>query len=370
MFGRHARAIRSAAVRTSLRRPSLPKYRGTESGPRISKTVRIEVRLSAGCRPTELEPSGPTWPCSSKSRTPAVAVGIISTAAIRLKEVGGYVGVHRHRCRDDGAGPQKHDRVVEIGLVYVSHSGDVLDQWSTLVNPGRDVGPTHIHGVAASDVHEAPTFLDIAPYVLRAVSGRTIVAHNVTFDLRFLAAEMVRAGIPLTELPLSGVCTMRWAPAFLRSASRRLVDCCRAGGVKLDDAHLAGADALATAQLLSHFLDRSAGRPPWAESLTKSGSYPWPPFGGPFRELRLVRRTDVRARRSDEWSDRVVSRMPRSADARVDSYLAVLERAMLDGFLAEAEKDELVDVALSCGITRGQVLDIQVTTCALSPVWR
>ena len=238
------------------------------------------------------------------------------------------------------------------------------------MNPGRDVGPTHIHGVAASDVHEAPTFLDIAPYVLRAVSGRTIVAHNVTFDLRFLAAEMVRAGIPLTELPLSGVCTMQWAPVFLRSASRRLVDCCRAGGVKLDDAHSAAADALATAQLLCHFLDRSSRQPPWAESLTKSGSYPWPPFAGPFPELRLVRRTDVRVRRSDEWLDRVVSRMPRSGDARVDSYLAVLERAMLDGFLAEAEKDELVDVALSCGLTRGQVLDITVTTCALSPVWR
>ncbi len=180
-----------------------------------------------------------------------------------------------------GLVPEKHDRVVEIGLVYVSHSGEVQDQWSTLVNPGRDVGPTDIHGVSASDVHGAPTFRDIAPYVLRAVSGRTIVAHNVTFDLRFLAAEMVRAGIPLTKLPLSGVCTMQWAPAYLRSPSRRLVDCCLASGVKVGDAHSAGADALATALLLSHFLDRSAGQPPWTESLNQCGSYPWPPFPAP-----------------------------------------------------------------------------------------
>ena len=257
-----------------------------------------------------------------------------------------------------GLSPETHDRIVEIGVVYVSASGQVQDQWSTLLNPGRDVGPTKIHGITATHVHGAPSFQDIAPYLLRAVAGRTIVAHNITFDLRFIAAELLRAGIPLDRLPLSGLCTMQWASAYLASTSRRLTDCCRAGGVTLSDAHSAAADALATAQLLRHFLDRSSGTPPWADTLTETQAYPWPPFEGAYPELRLVRRTDVHQRRGDEWLDRVVSRMPRAADARVDAYLAVLERAMLDGFLAESEKDELVAVAISCGLTRGQVLDL------------
>lgn len=51
-----------------------------------------------------------------------------------------------------GLFPQKHDRILEIGVVSVSEDGDVLDEWSTLINPGRDVGPTSIHGITARDV--------------------------------------------------------------------------------------------------------------------------------------------------------------------------------------------------------------------------
>ncbi|ASK66195.1 hypothetical protein CFK39_10640 [Brachybacterium avium] len=62
--------------------------------------------------------------------------------------------------------------------------------------------------------------------------------------------------------------------------------------------------------------------------------------------------------RPDAWLDRILSRMPRTADARVDSYLETLERALLDGVLAEHEKDALVEVAYALGLTRGAVLDL------------
>lgn len=55
------------------------------------------------------------------------------------------------------------------------------------------------------------------------------------------------------------------------------------------------------------------------------------------------------------WLDRIVSKMPRAADARVDSYLAVLEIAMIDGVLAEHENKELT---LHADLTRGQVPNI------------
>ena len=145
-----------------------------------------------------------------------------------------------------GLSPERGDRVVEIGVVYVSDGGEIQDHWSTVINPQRDVGPTRIHGLTATDVAAAPTFSDLAPYVLRAISGRTTVAHNATFDLRFLASELLRSGVPLTDLPLSGVCTMQWSTAYLNASSRRLADCCRAGGVTLTAAHSAGADAMAT----------------------------------------------------------------------------------------------------------------------------
>jgi DNA polymerase-3 subunit epsilon len=258
-----------------------------------------------------------------------------------------------------GFSAEKNDRIVEIAVVFVSHQGETQDHWSTLVNPHRDVGRTDIHGITASDVVGAPTFAEIAPYVLRAFTGRTIVAHNASFDLRFVAHELLRAGVPLESLPLRGLCTMHWSTAFLQSPSRKLVDCCRACGVDMQEAHSAGSDALATAGLLSYYLERSQWQPPWGHVLSESRSYRWPTYSGPYPELRFARRAEVRAaRREDGWLDRIVSRMPRAADARVETYLAVLEMALLDGFLAEHEKEQLVAVAAESGLSRGQVLDL------------
>jgi len=257
-----------------------------------------------------------------------------------------------------GFSPDNGDRVVEIGVVYVSLAGEVQDHWSTVVNPQRDVGPTKVHGLTASDVASAPTFADLAPYVLRAVAGRTTVAHNAPFDLRFLASEFMRAGVPLKDLPLTGVCTMHWSGVFVEAPSRRLADCCRASGIQLLNAHSALDDALATAQLLGHYIQRAGHRPPWTDTLDACREYRWPRFTGEYTALKMTHRHEVPAQRQDEWLDRIVSRMPRAADARVDSYLAVLEMAMLDRFLAEHEKEALVSVAVESGLTRGQVLDI------------
>jgi DNA polymerase-3 subunit epsilon len=57
-----------------------------------------------------------------------------------------------------GLFPQKHDRVVEMAVVYLSDQGQTHGEWTTLVNPERDLGPTSIHGIKARDVLSAPTF--------------------------------------------------------------------------------------------------------------------------------------------------------------------------------------------------------------------
>ena len=91
-----------------------------------------------------------------------------------------------------------HDRVVEVGVVLLSSDGDFEDEWSTLLDPGRDVGRTDIHGICAGDVLGSPTFAAIVPRLLRDLRGRVLVSHNLTFELRFLGAELRRAGIAWT----------------------------------------------------------------------------------------------------------------------------------------------------------------------------
>lgn len=256
-----------------------------------------------------------------------------------------------------GFSPAHGDRVVEVAMVKVSHDGEIYDSWSTLVNPQRDMGASSIHGITARDVVHAPTFADIAPLVLDFVDGRILAAHNVAFDLRFLAAELNRVGFQLPTPPLDGICTMRWADAFLTAPSRRLCDCCEAADIELHGAHSALGDALATAQLLATYLEKQSYRPLWESSMAYYRAFQWPTHGT-SAPVQLVGREASSQRRPDGWLEQIIARLPRAADPRTDSYLAVLEMAMLDGYLALHEQDQLVCVARDCGLSRPQVLAI------------
>lgn len=255
-----------------------------------------------------------------------------------------------------GLSPRNGDRIVEIGVVKVSHDGDVYDAWGTLVNPQRDVGASKIHGITARDVAKAPTFHDVAPLLLDAVDGRIIAAHNAGFDTRFLATELHRAGYPIED-DVPAVCTMHWASAFLTSPSRRLSDCCNSAGVHLTNAHSALGDALATAHLLATYLHSSPPQPLWQDTLAAARAFCWPTHPRDCT-AHLWQRSDTCQVRPDGWLDRIVARMPRSAHPAVDGYFAVLEMAMLDGHLSFHEQDQLVDAAQQAGLTRAQVLDL------------
>ena len=98
-----------------------------------------------------------------------------------------------------GLDPQK-DRVVEICVERVR--GDVVTQrLHTLVRPETlskdEVGNTHVHGIVAEALRDAPTFADIATRVAELFDGAVLVAHGAAWDVAFLEAEMARAGKPM-----------------------------------------------------------------------------------------------------------------------------------------------------------------------------
>ena len=82
------------------------------------------------------------------------------------------------------------DRIVEVAVVVLDADGTERDAFCTLVDPERDPGPTHVHGITPEMLEGAPTFADIHAYVVGMLSGRVVVGHNVDrFDLAFLLAE-------------------------------------------------------------------------------------------------------------------------------------------------------------------------------------
>jgi DNA polymerase-3 subunit epsilon len=258
-----------------------------------------------------------------------------------------------------GLFPQKHDRILEIGIVSVSEDGDVLDEWSTLINPGRDVGPTHIHGITARDVLDAPLFRDVAGHVIGSLNGRTLVAHNARFDTHFLDYEFELAGLG-TRAPTPSLCTMQLSSSYLRGASRKLKDCCTAASVPHVDEHTAIGDARAVAGLLRFYLSQS-GRPvPWGHTNRLTRRHWWPTFDTSAGHVPTRARVGA-ARRPDEWLERISSQLPRNPEPRVEAYLDVLERAMLDGYLSWHEEEALIQVAVDLGLHRDQIAAVHAT---------
>ena len=80
-----------------------------------------------------------------------------------------------------GLFPNAHDRIVEIAIFRIDQTGNVKSEYSTLVNPLRDMGPLHIHGVTARHVKAAPIFPDIVGDIVPLLRGAVFVAHNVFF---------------------------------------------------------------------------------------------------------------------------------------------------------------------------------------------
>ncbi|RJS47884.1 DNA polymerase III subunit epsilon [Nocardioides cavernaquae] len=255
-----------------------------------------------------------------------------------------------------GLFPNAHDRVVEVGLVLVGEDGRIEGEWSTIVDPGRDVGPTHIHGITARDVLGAPTFSQVLPRLLADLRGRVITTHNLSFDLRFLGAELRRAGVVLANPWVGGLCTMKWAGHLLRASSRKLGDCCDAAGIELANAHSALHDARAAAGLLGHLLRIGGSPAPWNDELVGAADVDWPQL--PMDECLLVERGTQTVRRPSEWLDRVVARLPRGDDPGLEAYLEVLESALLDGYIAQYEEEALVETAVELGLSRSTLDDV------------
>jgi DNA polymerase-3 subunit epsilon len=143
------------------------------------------------------------------------------------------------------------ERIVEVAVVVLDADGAELDAFCTLVDPERDPGPTHIHGITPEMVAGAPTFAQVHPYVATLLSGRVVVGHNVDrFDLAFLLAECGRLGEDAVPAEVVTLDTLLVAQAFLDLPGKaRLVDCCDRYRLTWDDHHSALGDARVTAAL-------------------------------------------------------------------------------------------------------------------------
>jgi DNA polymerase III subunit epsilon len=93
------------------------------------------------------------------------------------------------------------DRVVEIGAVRFAANGRVSGRFQRLVNPERPMSPAAeaIHGISDADLAGAAPARAVLPEFLDFLGDPTttaLLAHNASFDARFLGRELDRAGLP------------------------------------------------------------------------------------------------------------------------------------------------------------------------------
>ena len=150
-----------------------------------------------------------------------------------------------------GFSPQQ-ERIVEVAVVVLGADGVEQDTFCTLVDPERDPGPTHVHGITGAMLEGAPTFAEVHPYIADLLSGRVVVGHNVDrFDLAFLLEECRRLGEDAVPGRVTTLDTLQVAQAYLDLPGKaRLVDCCDRYSLTWDDHHSALGDARVTAALL------------------------------------------------------------------------------------------------------------------------
>ena len=253
-----------------------------------------------------------------------------------------------------------HDRVIEVAVVHADGcERAIVDEWTTLVNPGRDLGPTALHGIWGRDLADAPTFPTIAGDLLARLEGAVLAAHNVRFERDFLAAEYERLGL---ALPLSpSLCTMHLAGRFSSARGRRLAHCCADLGIEAADEHAALADARAAALLLLHCL-ANAERDGLAtlRGLGCATAFPeasaWPRLHVSGRALRRPPSSAPPSERS--YLAHLVERLGEDEGGGLGDeardYLEVLDRALEDRHVSAEESDALFTLARQWGISRDE----------------
>ena len=178
-------------------------------------------------------------------------------------------------------------RIVSVAVLAVGDDGNVEHSVSSLLNPGVDPGPTHVHGLTAEMLAGKPCFADVAADLIEVLRGRTLVAHNVGFDYSFLAAEAELAAV---ELPIDTVmCTVELARRLdLDVDNMRLETLAAHWGISQMKPHDALDDALVLAQILKPALVRARERKVWLP-LRAVERREWPSGHVTHEELRPLK---------------------------------------------------------------------------------
>ena len=215
-----------------------------------------------------------------------------------------------------------------------------------LIHPGTDVEGFQIHGITDDMVKNAPSASEIVPDILSRINGKTLVAHDLDFAVRFLE-PILNGNIPKLE----GVCTLKLfnlvAP---ESGLRRLEQLCSYYDIDFSVRHSAKSDSLATAKLFS-ILKNLYAQENELEDFVENFLQLIEIEDCPKERNIFMKRKEAKNIANIQKTKLydLLNRLTSSAgdSVPVRQYLNVLDRALADRILEEKEIISLVDLATS-----------------------
>lgn len=149
------------------------------------------------------------------------------------------------------------DSICAVGIVTVEN-GKIVEEYHQLIQPPHNLYNYHnsqVHGMTSEDTENSPSFSEVYPEIKKRIAGRTVVAHNESFDRSALKKTMASNDLDYSELslPEKWECTMKifkqkgYKPWDLATLSRKFK-------IKLNH-HEALSDARACAKLYVQHLN-------------------------------------------------------------------------------------------------------------------
>ncbi len=106
-----------------------------------------------------------------------------------------------------GLGADTGDRVIEIGCIEMVNRRRTGNDKHFYLNPERpnSEGALQIHGLTDEFLADKPRFREVADDLLAYLAGAEVVAHNASFDVGFLDAELRRLAKPAFREHVAGI---------------------------------------------------------------------------------------------------------------------------------------------------------------------
>lgn len=146
-------------------------------------------------------------------------------------------------------------KITEVAI-YKHNGSEVIDSFTSLVNPECHIPQyiTELTGIDNSMVASAPRFFEIAKKIVEITAGTTFVAHNVSFDYKFIQQEFKRLGYVYERKTM---CTVKLSRKYLPGhRSYSLGRICSDLNIGIDGRHRAAGDAKATVKLFELILQQ------------------------------------------------------------------------------------------------------------------